>query len=176
MPMVMPYQHSQAQQTQLGYERFAKRHQSSSRGGSNRGDRFERVTSDAKPGGELAIESFAVADGLSQILNQPLSQGHMSWSSQAPDFAVLPQVHHPPMLQHFKQQLSSLQIPSLQHNSLYVRDSGALKLPSPRIQGLVDISLSDSSKHELDDQGEGSQFSPSRRNRKQNQRSWGFND
>jgi hypothetical protein len=48
-----------------------------------------------------------------------------------------------------------------------VRDSGALKLPSPRIQGLIDISLSDSSKHELDDQGEGSQFSPSRRNRKQ---------
>lgn len=60
-----------------------------------------------------------------------------------------------------------LKVESWSCSSLYVRDSGALKLPSPRIQGLVDISVSDSIKHELDDQGEGSQFSPSRRKRKQ---------
>ncbi|KAG0553922.1 hypothetical protein KC19_12G050000 [Ceratodon purpureus] len=176
MPVTMPYQHVQAQQLQPGYEKLAKRLQSSSPGGSNNGDRFERVASDAKPGREVAMDSSPVTDGLSQILNQPLSQGHMSWSPQVMNFADLPQVHQPPVLQHFKQQLSSLQIPSLQHNSLYARDSGALRLPSPRIQGLVDISASDSTKHELDDQGEGSQFSPGRRRRKQNQRSWGFND
>lgn len=108
MPMAVPYPHIQAQQLQPGCERLAKRRQSSSPGGFNRGDRFERV-------GEMATESSIVTDGLSQILNQPLSQGHLSWSSQTPNFASLPQVHQPPILQHFKQQLSSLQIPSLQH-------------------------------------------------------------
>lgn len=112
---MMPYQHVQAQQLQPGYERLAKRRQSSSPGGSNRGDRFERVASDTKPGGEIALDSSTSAAGLSQILSQPLSQGHISWSSQAPNFAGLPQVQQPPMLQHFKQQLSSLQIPSIHH-------------------------------------------------------------
>jgi hypothetical protein len=154
---MMPYQqHLQAQQLQPGYP---KRRQSSSPGG------FNRVAS----GGELALES---STGLSQILNQPLSQGHVSWSPQAPIYAGLPQIQQPPpMLQHFKQQLSSLQIPSLQHNL-----SGALKLPSPRIPGMTDILVSDSIKHELVDQGEGSQFSPSTQVRKQNQRSWGYSE
>ena len=121
MPMVMPYQHIQAQELQPGYERHAKRRQSSSPGGSNRGDRFDCVACDAKPGGEIAIQSSTVTDGLSQILNQPLSQGHISWTAQAPNFAGLPQVHQPLILQHFKQQLSSLQIPSLQHKYGFLR-------------------------------------------------------
>lgn len=110
---MMPYQHVQAQQLQPGYERLAKRRQSSSPGGFNRADRFERVASDAKPGGQIAMESSTT--GLSQMLSQPLSQGHTSWSSQTPNFSGLPQVHQPPILQHFKQQPSSIQIPSLQH-------------------------------------------------------------
>jgi len=114
MPLMMPYQHVQAQQLQPGYERLANRRQSSSPGVSNRGDRYERVAGDTKPGGEINQESSTSTTGLSQILSQPLSQGHISWSSQAPNMAGLPQIHQPPILQHFKQQLAALQIPSVQ--------------------------------------------------------------
>ncbi|XP_073385407.1 uncharacterized protein [Physcomitrium patens] len=175
MPLMMPYQHNiQVQQLQPGYERSAKRRQNSSPGESNKGDRFEAVASDTNPGGQIGVESRTSTIGLPQMLSQPLSQGRMSWSSQAPSFVGLSQVHQAPMLQHFKQQPSSLPIPSVQHR-FYGKDSRTVKLPSQTHEH-ADMSVNDSIKHEINYDGEDSQFSPSRRKRKQQQRSWGFHE
>lgn len=119
---MIPYQ---AQQLHPGYP---KRRQSSSPGGFNRLANSGESAIDSSSGGLSQVLNQPLSTGLSQVLNQPLStgfsqvlnqplsQGHVSWSPQAPLHAGLSQIQQPPpMLQHFKQQLSSLQIPSLQH-------------------------------------------------------------
>ena len=114
-PHSVPLQMSQQQmlaQLQPGQEKLSRRRQSPTIGGSKKGD---RSATDTKAGGETGLEVPSVATGLPQLLNQPLSQMQMSWHPQAPNFVGIPQVHQPPVLQHFKQQLSSLSIPSLQH-------------------------------------------------------------
>ncbi|CAM6026139.1 unnamed protein product [Sphagnum balticum] len=172
--MQMQHLQAQGQQQQVGLERPGRRRQPSSFAGSKKGERLEQLSS-VEVGQDLFSGELDMKAGLLQLVGQPVSQGHMGWHHQAPNFTGLPQAQQPPpVLQHFKQQLSSLQIPNLQQQSSLARESGTPKLLHPRIEGFGELPMSDSIKQEIDDHGEGVQMSPGKRKRKQ-QRNWASN-
>lgn len=112
--MQMQHLQAQGQQQQVGLERPGRRRQPSSFAGSKKGERLEQLSS-VEVGQDLFSGELDMKAGLLQLVGQPVSQGHMGWHPQAPNFTGLPQAQQPPpVLQHFKQQLSSLQIPNLQ--------------------------------------------------------------
>lgn len=88
---ISSYQQSQFQHLQPGFEKLARRRQ---------------LASDAMVVGDLGSDAASLTAGLSQMPNQMLSQGHMSWNAQAPNFAGFLQTHQPTVLQQrYKQHL-----------------------------------------------------------------------